>query len=100
MMILASSFFMSLMFATIFAMGIKDLGPNPKLGGSLLVMSVAGGAVFPPLLGWVAKRSGSYALSYTVPLGAYIVVALYGYYGRRMKVSDQQRCAVTVSARG
>ena len=91
MMILASSFFMSLMFPTIFAMGIKDLGPNTKLGGSLLVMSVAGGGVFPPLLGWVAKRTGSYALSYTVPLVAYIVVALYGYYGRRMKISDQQR---------
>lgn len=89
MAILASSFFMSLMFPTIFAMGIKGLGPNTKLGGSLLVMSVAGGGVFPPLLGFVAKRTGSYALGYTVPLAAYIVVALYGYYGRGMQVADE-----------
>lgn len=96
-MILASSFFMSLMFPTIFAMGIKDLGPNTKLGGSLLVMSVAGGGVFPPLLGWVAKRTGSYALSYVVPLVAYIVIALYGYYGRQLKSSDRLRDAVTAA---
>jgi FHS family L-fucose permease-like MFS transporter len=88
MAILASSFFMSLMFPTIFAMGIKGLGPNTKLGGSLLVMSVAGGGVFPPLLGFVAKRTGSYALGYAVPLAAYIVVALYGYYGRSIQVTD------------
>jgi FHS family L-fucose permease-like MFS transporter len=87
--ILASSFFMSLMFATIFAMGIKGLGPNTKLGGSLLVMAVAGGGVFPPLLGFVAKRTGSYALGYVVPLAAYIVVALYGYFGRSMQIVDE-----------
>lgn len=86
MAILASSFFMSLMFPTIFAMGIKGLGPNTKLGGSLLVMAVAGGGVLPPLLGFVAKRTGSYALGYTVPLAAYIVVAIYGYAGRTMQL--------------
>jgi len=91
MAILASSFFMSLMFPTIFAMGIKDLGPNTKLGGSLLVMSVAGGGVFPPLLGYVAKRTGSYAIAYVVPLAAYIVIALYGFYGRRMQVADERQ---------
>jgi FHS family L-fucose permease-like MFS transporter len=89
MTILASSFFMSLMFATIFAMGIKGLGPNTKLGGSLLVMAVAGGGVFPPLLGFVAKRTGSYALGYAVPLAAYIVVALYGYLGRAIEIRDE-----------
>jgi FHS family L-fucose permease-like MFS transporter len=90
MAILVSSFFMSLMFPTIFAMGIKGLGPNTKLGGSLLVMAVAGGGVFPPLLGFVAKRTGSYALGYAVPLAAYIVVALYGFYGRSMQVADEK----------
>lgn len=89
MAILASSFFMSIMFPTIFAMGIKGLGANTKLGGSLLVMSVAGGGVFPPLLGFVAKRTGSYAFGYAVLLVAYIVVALYGFYGRRMQIADE-----------
>ncbi len=42
-----TSFFMSLMFPTIFALGIKELGPNTKLGGSVIIMSVIGGAIAP-----------------------------------------------------
>ena len=76
--ILFTSFFMSIMFPTIFALGVKGLGPNTKIGGSVLVMSVIGAGLVPPLLGFIAKRSGSYALGYTVALTAYIVVAFYG----------------------
>ena len=47
-------FFMSIMFPTIFALGIKDLGPQTKKASSFLVMSIVGGAVFPPLMGWIA----------------------------------------------
>ena len=83
--ILATSFFMSIMFPTIFALGVKGLGPNTKLGGSIIVMAVVGGAIFPPLLGFIAKRTGSYALGYSVTLLAYIVVALYGLLGSRAK---------------
>ncbi len=75
--ILLTSFFMSIMFPTIFAMGIKGLGPDTKLGGSLIVMSVVGAAIIPPMLGLVAKRSGSYALGYTVVSACYLVVAIY-----------------------
>ena len=81
--IVATSFFMSIMFPTIFALGVKGLGPNTKLGGSVIVMAVVGGAIFPPLLGFIAKRTGSYARGYTVVLLAYIVVALYGFLGSR-----------------
>jgi len=88
--IMMSSFFMSLMFPTIYAMGIKDLGVNTKLGGSLLVMSVAGGGAFPPLLGYVAKQTGSYALSYVVPMSAYVIIAIYGYWGARQKVVETE----------
>ncbi len=83
--IVATSFFMSIMFPTIFALGVKGLGPNTKLGGSVIVMAVVGGAIFPPLLGFIAKRTGSYARGYTVVLLAYIVVALYGFLGSRTK---------------
>jgi FHS family L-fucose permease-like MFS transporter len=76
--ILLTSFFMSIMFPTIFAMGIKGLGPDTKVGGSLIVMSVVGAAVIPPILGWVAKLSGSYGLGYAVVSACYLVVALYG----------------------
>jgi FHS family L-fucose permease-like MFS transporter len=83
--ILATSFFMSIMFPTIFALGVKGLGPNTKLGGSVIVMAVVGGAVFPPLLGFIAKRTGSYARGYSVALLAYVVVALYGFLGSHIK---------------
>jgi FHS family L-fucose permease-like MFS transporter len=75
--ILLTSFFMSIMFPTIFAMGIKGLGPDTKLGGSLIVMSVVGAGIVPPILGLVAKHSGSYALGYTVVSVCYLVVAIY-----------------------
>ena len=51
MTVMTTSFFMSMMFPTIFALGVKGLGRNTKLGGALIVMSVAGGAVLPPVLG-------------------------------------------------
>ena len=76
--ILVSSFFMSIMFPTIFAQGVKDLGPRTKLASSLLVMSVVGGAVFPPILGWIAKHTGSYALGYSAVAVCYVAVLVYG----------------------
>jgi FHS family L-fucose permease-like MFS transporter len=79
--LVATSFFMSIMFPTIFALGVKGLGPNTKLGGSVIVMAVGGAAALPPLVGLIAGRTGSYALGYTVPLAAYAVVAAYGLLG-------------------
>ncbi len=46
--IFLTSFFMSLMFPTIFALGLRGLGPNTKVGGSLIVMAIIGGAIFTP----------------------------------------------------
>ena len=77
MAVMASSFFMSIMFPTIFALGVKGLGRNTKLGGALIVMSVAGGAVLPPVLGAIARRSGSIALGYSVVVAAYVLVFAY-----------------------
>lgn len=81
--ILATSFFMSIMFPTIFALGVKGLGPNTKIGGSIIVMSVVGAGIVPPLLGGIAKSTGSYALGYSVAAAAYLVVAAYGFWGSR-----------------
>ena len=78
--ILLSSFFMSLMFPTIFALGLKGLGPNTKLGGSLLVMAIVGGAIFPLLMGLISDRAHSLALGYSVPLAAYLYIALYSFF--------------------
>jgi FHS family L-fucose permease-like MFS transporter len=73
--IFITSFFMSVMFPTIFAMGLKDLGPNTNLGGSLIVMTIIGGAIGTPLMGLIAEQTHSTALSYCLSLLGYIVVA-------------------------
>jgi FHS family L-fucose permease-like MFS transporter len=78
-----TSFFMSLMFPTIFALGLKGLGPNTKIGGSLLVMAIVGGAVLTPVMGFISEKFHSVAWAYTVPLFAYIVIALYSFFGAR-----------------
>lgn len=81
--ILLTSFFMSVMFPTIFALGIKGLGPNTKLGGSLIVMSIVGGAILPLVLGLIVRHTGSYAQGYWVPFAGFVAVAAYGFYGSR-----------------
>ncbi len=82
--IFLTSFFMSLMFPTIFALGLRDLGSNTKVGASLLVMSVIGGAVFTPLIGLVFQGTKSMALAMIVPLFCYLWVALYAFWGSKL----------------
>jgi MFS transporter, FHS family, L-fucose permease len=79
--ILLTSFFMSLMFPTIFALGLKGLGPNTKIGGSLIVMAIVGGALIPPLMGKIADAAHSMAPAYVVPLVAYVFIAGYAFAG-------------------
>jgi FHS family L-fucose permease-like MFS transporter len=86
--VVASGFFLSIMFPTIFALGLKGLGPNTKLAGSLLVMAIVGGAVFPPVLGLIARNTGSLAKGYIVPLAGFVVVALYGFLAPRVQPKE------------
>jgi len=82
--IVGASFFLSIMFPTIFALGLKGLGENTKLAGSFLVMAIVGGAVFPLLLGRIADATGSMALGYTVPMVLFGGVAIYGFLAPRI----------------
>ncbi|MGO9433532.1 MAG: L-fucose:H+ symporter permease [Terracidiphilus sp.] len=82
--IFLTSFFMSIMFPTIFALGIGGLGVNTKSGASLLVMSIIGGAVFTPLMGLAFQRTHSMALAMTVPLVCYVCVAYYAFWGSKI----------------
>lgn len=75
--ILITSFFMAPMFATIFARGVRELGPATKLGGSFIVMAIVGAAIVPPILGLVAKHFSSYAAGYLVTACCYIVIVAY-----------------------
>jgi MFS transporter, FHS family, L-fucose permease len=81
----ATSFFMSLMFPTIFALGLKGLGPNTKIAGSLLVMAIVGGAVLTPMMGLISEARHSIAPAYIVPFAAYIFIAAYAFFGAKMR---------------
>lgn len=79
------AFFMSIMFPTIFALGIKDLGVDTKPGSSLIIMSIVGGAVCPPLLGLISDITGNFQYGYVVPLICFVVVGWYGVSGYKVK---------------
>jgi len=79
--IFLTSFFMSLMFPTIFALGIKGLGSNTKIGGSLIIMAIIGGAILTPAMGLLSEAGHGVALAYLVPLVCYVFVAAYAFLG-------------------
>jgi FHS family L-fucose permease-like MFS transporter len=86
--ILLTSFCMSVMYPTIFALGLRDLGPNTNIGGSMIVMMIIGGAVLTPVMGLTGERLHSSALAYVIPLLGYIVVGAFSYYVSRASVAD------------
>lgn len=86
--LLLTSFFMSLMFPTIFAQGIRGLGETAKLGGSLIVMAIVGGAVLTPVMGLLSVHFGGLAIAYAVPALAYVLIAFYSFADARMTSPD------------
>lgn len=70
------NFFMSIMFPTIFGLGLRNLGEHKQRASSFIVMGVVGGAVFPPIMGKVADID--VAQSYLTPIVCYVVVLLFG----------------------
>jgi FHS family L-fucose permease-like MFS transporter len=86
--ILLTSFFMSLMFPTIFALGLKGIGPNTKLGGSLIVMAIVGGAVFTPLMGLISEATASMAKAMMVPLLCYLFIAYFAFVGSKVRTGN------------
>ncbi len=81
--LMAIFFFMSLMFPTIFALGVKDLGHHTKKGSSFLVMAIAGGAFMPYIMGLLATPVTANA--YIIPLFCFLIVGWYGWRGYRMR---------------
>lgn len=76
-----SYFFMSIMFPTIFALGIHGLGQRAKKASSFIVMAIMGGAILPKVMGAVGDHYGI-ARGFIVPLLCFAVVAYYGYSWR------------------
>lgn len=71
------NFFFSIMFPTIFSLGLKDLGRHTQQGSSFIVMGVVGGALFPPLMGLIANKN--VATSYLLPIICYVVIFAFAY---------------------
>ena len=97
--IFLTSFFMSLMYPTIFALGLQGLGSDSKVGGSLIVMAIIGGAVLTPLMGIIADSTKNIANAYCVPLFGYVFIACYSFFARKRtsgadKVRAARECAV------
>jgi MFS transporter, FHS family, L-fucose permease len=70
------NFFFSIMFPTIFSLGLKDLGPHTQQASSFIVMGVVGGAIFPPIMGLIANHD--IASAYYLPIICYFVIFLFG----------------------
>jgi FHS family L-fucose permease-like MFS transporter len=77
-------FFMSIMFPTIFALGIKDLGSKTKKASSFIVMSIVGGAVFPPVMGLIADKYNM-SVGFFAPIPFFIFILYFGLKGYQVK---------------
>lgn len=68
---------MSIMYPTIFAVGISGLNENTEKGSSLIVMAVAGGAIVPMLMGYIAD-TWTMAIGFLIPLVCFIIIMVFG----------------------
>jgi MFS transporter, FHS family, L-fucose permease len=78
-----SYFFMSIMFPTIFALGIHGLGVRAKRASAYIVMGIVGGALLPKLMGAIADKYNM-STGFIVPMVCFVFIALYGYYWPRL----------------
>ena len=85
--VLGTNFFMSIMFPTIFALGVKGLGDHTKLGSSFIIMAIVGGAILPPVMGYMADEIGIQQ-SFILPAVCFLVVLWYGWKGYNAGVAE------------
>ncbi len=85
--VFASYFFMSIMFPTIFALGIHGLGGRAKRASAYIVMAIMGGAIVPKVMGAVGDHYGM-SKAFIVPLCCFLFVAWYGYSWTRLSKTD------------
>jgi FHS family L-fucose permease-like MFS transporter len=77
-------FFMSIMFPTIFSLSIRGLGSKTKLGSSLVIMGIVGGATIPPVMGFVSDRS-NIQMAYSVPIICFLYIFYFAYRNLNVK---------------
>ena len=81
--LMAIFFFESIMFPTIFALGVKGLGRHTQRGSSFIIMSIVGGALVPYFMGMLSEKETANA--YVIPLICFLVVAWFGWRGYKIK---------------
>lgn len=94
--LMVSFFFMSIMYPTIFALGIRGLGHNTKLAASCMVTTIIGGALIPYCMGRVIDRFGM-NLSFLIPAACFAYIAFYGLTWRRVFAHDAEEAPVIQS---
>jgi len=82
--VIGITFFMSIMFPTIFSLGIKGLGSDTQYGSSLIVMAIFGGAVLPLLFGYISDLSGKVQYGQIVSLLCFIVILAFAVSGYKI----------------
>ncbi|MBB6500735.1 L-fucose:H+ symporter permease [Pedobacter cryoconitis] len=82
--LLGVEFFMSIMFPTIFSLSMQKLGSRMKLGSSLVIMAIVGGAVFPVIMGMVSDQTNIHT-AYIVPAVCFAVVFYFALTNLRAK---------------
>ncbi|MDR1090270.1 MAG: L-fucose:H+ symporter permease [Prevotella sp.] len=82
--LIASYLFMSIMFPSIFALGVRSLGDKTKTAASILVLMVVGGAIAPALMGHIGTVSMN--IGFIVPLFCFLYISFFGYVGSRVKL--------------
>jgi FHS family L-fucose permease-like MFS transporter len=80
----ATSFFMSIMFPTIFALGLEKLGHQTEFASSFIVMAICGAGVVPPVMAFAADHTGALHWSLFFPAICYLVVLSFGIMAPRM----------------
>ena len=78
-------FFMSIMFPTIFSLGIKGLGADTEYGSSLIIMSIVGGAILPRAFASIGESANNIQYGYVIPLICFVVITWYGISGYKVK---------------
>ena len=79
-------FFMSIMFPTIFSLGLVGLKSNTETGSSWLVMSIVGGAILPYAMGTLIDiKHDDIQTGYIIPLICFVIILYFGVYGRKVK---------------
>lgn len=81
MALIGSYLFMSIMFPSIFALGLTGLGEKTKTAASILILTIVGGAIAPAFMGWIGAEKMN--LGFIIPLVCFLYISYYGFVGSK-----------------